>query len=66
MELKKENSFGLSKKTNVAMAAITGITVVANFSLWQSVIATAAISLITCYQLTIQGKIDMKSDMENK
>ena len=55
-----KKSYGLSKKTNVAIAAVTGITVVANASLVQSVVATAAICAIVFYQLTLQGKIDLK------
>jgi len=62
----QNNKFGLSKKTNVAMAAITGITVVANASLWQSLVATLAICAIAFYQLTIQGRIDMRKEQSNE
>lgn len=57
----RNNKFGLSKKTNVAMAAITGITVVANSGSWQALVATLAICAITFYQLKLQGEIDLKN-----
>ena len=62
MEDVEQKNYGLSKKTNVAMAAITGITIVANTNLWQSIIATLAICAIAFYQLTIQGKIDLRKE----
>lgn len=61
----QNNKFGLSKKTNVAMAAITGITVVANSGLWQALVATLAICAIAGYQLHIQGKIDIRKESQN-
>jgi len=57
------NKYGLSKKTNVAVAAISGITVVANVAAIQSVVAICAIiaiSAIAFYHLTIQGRIDLQ------
>ncbi|HIJ71771.1 MAG TPA: hypothetical protein HPP87_10475 [Planctomycetes bacterium] len=54
------NKFGLSKKANVAMAAITGITVVSNTEFRNACISVAAIVLVALYQLTIQGRLDSK------
>jgi ABC-type proline/glycine betaine transport system permease subunit len=62
METRSNNNFGLSKKTNVSMAAITGITIVANAGMWQSIMGTIAICAIAFYQLTIQGRIDLKKE----
>jgi len=47
------------------MAAITGITVVANSGLWQALVATLAICAIAGYQLHIQGKIDIRKESQN-
>ena len=58
----QQNKFGLSKKTNVAIAAITGITVVCNASLKQSLAATAAILIIALYHIFNQSKIDIGKD----
>ncbi len=64
--VEQKNNYGLSKKTNVAMAAITGITIVASANLWQSIIATLAICAIAFYQLTLQGKIDLRKEPDNE
>lgn len=58
----QQNKFGLSKKTNVAIAAITGVTVVCNAPLKQAMAATAAILIIALYHLFNQSKIDMGKD----
>ena len=47
------NHYGLSKKTNVALAAITGITVAAEH--WPAIIA---IGILAVYCVTLQFKID--------
>jgi hypothetical protein len=52
------NKWGLSKKTNVAVAAITGITVSCNAQLIQSIVATATILIIALYCVHVQGHID--------
>ena len=52
--------FGLSKKTNVAIAAITGITISVSAQLWQSISATAAILIIGLYHIHKQSEIDLK------
>ena len=50
-----ENKFGLSKKTNVTMAAIAGIGLVKEFN-----IAIAAISLVTLVSITYQFLLDKR------
>lgn len=52
------NKYGLSKKTNVAIAAITGITISCNANLVQSIVATIAILIIGLYCVFVQERID--------
>jgi len=58
----QKNNFGLSKKTNVAVAAITGITVACNASLVQACVAITAILIISLYHIHKQSKIDMTTE----
>ncbi len=53
-----DNKYGLSKKTNVAIAAITAITIVCNASFRQAVIGISAIVVIALYHLYNQSKLD--------
>jgi hypothetical protein len=53
------NRYGLSRKTNVALAAIAGITT-ANQS-WEAIMA---ITLIGCYAITLQFIIDREQPEE--
>lgn len=62
----QQNKFGLSKKANVAMAAITGITVVANAEWKQSIMGTSAILIIALYHLYRQSKIDEETNDAEK
>lgn len=52
------NKYGLSKKSNVAIAAITGITVVCNASTNNVLICVGAILVIAMYHLWRQSQID--------
>jgi hypothetical protein len=56
--MNETNKYGLSKKTNVAIAAVTGITVACNASVIQSITATIAILIIALYHIHRQSKID--------
>jgi len=50
-----ENKFGFSKKTNVAIAAMTTLTMAQDS--WWTVIAITVLGLVALF---IQGKIDLK------
>ena len=55
MEQATENRLGLSKKTNVAIAAMTTLSIVQDS--WYAIIAISVIGLAA---LLIQGKIDLE------
>jgi len=57
----EKNKFGLSKKTNVAIAAISGITLICNVqNIAHVLIGVIAVSAIALYHLRKQGTIDLK------
>jgi len=56
-----ENKFGFSKKTNVAIAAMTTLTMAQDS--WWTVIAITVLGLVS---LLVQGRIDMKKIKTNK
>ena len=60
------NKYGLSKKTNVAIAAITGITISCNANLVQSIVATTAILIIGLYCVFVQERIDRMHTHKSK
>jgi len=49
----QKNKFGLSRKTNITLAAITGITAAADH--WPALIAIGVLAL---YAITLQYRID--------
>lgn len=55
-----ENNFGLSKKTNVAMASVAGISMVKD-----SINAIIAITIIALTVVVIQGYLDYKKGKQN-
>lgn len=55
MESNNNNKFGLSKKTNIALAAIGGITAVNER--WEAIVGIAVIAI---YSITMQYILDTK------
>ena len=54
-----ENKFGLSRKTNVAIAAISGITLICQIqNTWHVLIGVAVVGVLAFYHTYSQSKID--------